>query len=66
MTEEELVHLLYKQNTRDKHTLSTEELAGNVEILGSDNDDALAVEKLLRDDGSKTSKEMSLACTILR
>lgn len=41
--------------------LGTEELARDVEGLGADNDDLLAVEKLLGDDGGKTTKEMALA-----
>lgn len=44
-----------------RHTLGTEELARDVEGLGADNDDLLAVEKLLGDDGGKTTKEMALA-----
>jgi len=39
--------------------LSTEEFAGNVQRLAADNDDLLAVQKLLGDGRSQTTKEMS-------
>lgn len=45
----------------NKRTLSTEELARDVERLASDNDDLLAVQELLRDRAGKTTEQVSLA-----
>lgn len=44
-----------------KRTLSAEELAGDVEGLAADDDDLLAIEKLLGDDAGEATKEMALA-----
>lgn len=41
-------------------TLGTEEGAGNVELLGTDNDDTLAIEDLLGDNGGQTTQEVTL------
>lgn len=52
------------RNRRDgcvKRTLSPEELAGDVEGLAADDDDLLAIEKLLGDDAGEATKEMALA-----
>lgn len=46
---------------RGRHTLGTEELAGDVEGLAADDDDLLAVEELLSNDRGETAKEMTLA-----
>ena len=42
------------------HTLSSEELSGDVEGFASDDDDLLALEELLGDDRSQAAKEMAL------
>jgi hypothetical protein len=44
-----------------RRTLSTEEFARDVEGLGSDHDDLLAVQELLCDGAGETTKEMALA-----
>jgi len=42
-------------------TLRAEEFAGDVEGLAADNDDLLAVEELLGDDGGEATKKVALA-----
>lgn len=49
------------RNVGVKRTLSAEELAGDVESLAADNNDLLAIEELLGDDGGQATKEMALA-----
>lgn len=44
-----------------QRTLRAEELAGDVEGLGADDNDLLAVQQLLGHDGRKAAKEMALA-----
>lgn len=44
-----------------RHTLSTEEFARNVQGFGSNNDNLLAIEKLLCDGTGETTEQMSLA-----
>jgi hypothetical protein len=44
-----------------RHTLRTEELARDVESLTTDNNDLLAAEELLGDNGGESAKEMALA-----
>ena len=43
------------------HTLRAEELAGNVERLGADNNNLLAVEQLLGDNAGESTEEVTLA-----
>lgn len=45
----------------DGRTLSAEELSRDVEGLAADDNDFLAVEELLGDNGGETTKEMALA-----
>lgn len=45
----------------NERTFSTEEFAGDVQCLASDNDDFLAVEKLLCDCTGQATKQVSLA-----
>jgi hypothetical protein len=42
------------------HTLGTEEGPGNVQVLGTHNDDTLAIEDLLGDNGGQTTQEVTL------
>lgn len=42
-------------------TLSTEELSGDVQGLGADDDDLLAAKQLLRDDAGQTTQKVALA-----
>lgn len=44
-----------------KRTLRAEELSRDVESLAADNNDSLALEELLGDGGSQTTKKMALA-----
>jgi len=44
-----------------KRTLRAEELAGDVEGLAADDNDLLAIEELLGDNGGEATKEMALA-----
>jgi hypothetical protein len=46
---------------RFQHTLRTEELSRDVQILASDNDDLLAVKELLGHNGGQTAEEVALA-----
>lgn len=45
----------------DRHTLGAEELSRDVEGLAADDNDLLAAEKLLGDNGGETAKEVALA-----
>lgn len=42
-------------------TLSTEELSGDVQGLGADDDDLLAAEQLLGDNAGQTAQKVALA-----
>ena len=44
-----------------KRTLGAEELSGDVDLLAANDDELLAVEKLLGHSGGQTTKEMALA-----
>lgn len=44
-----------------ERTLGAEELAGDVEGLAADDNDLLAVEELLSNDGGQATKEVALA-----
>lgn len=44
-----------------KRTLGAEELSGDVEGLSADNDNLLAVEQLLGDNGGQATQEVALA-----
>ena len=44
-----------------RRTLRAEELAGDVEGLGADDNDLLAAEQLLRDDTGESTEEVTLA-----
>lgn len=45
----------------ERRTLSAEEFAGDVEGLGADDDDLLAVEELLGNDRGQATEEVALA-----
>lgn len=45
----------------DRHTLRTEELAGDVESLRSDDDDLLAAEQLLGHNAGQATQKVPLA-----
>jgi hypothetical protein len=44
-----------------QRTLSTEELSGDVQGLGADDDDLLAAEQLLSDNAGQTAQKVALA-----
>lgn len=53
--------LLGEWEVGEEHTLSTEELARDVQGLGANDDDLLTLKELLGHDTGQTAKEMALA-----